>query len=302
MVDYIERVEIDGEEAINIAGDSFDGQWVHKHLSYATGSIFGANTTTVFSLKDYLPNDKYDYEVMLNVSTFSADTNNIASYTWVGSGSAMNYIRGRATTVVNRGTYSEGGCNLVILPILKTDQNFCFFVESGCGNTTLWGAIHGYRRLGTSDWANNVDTSHSISFDNSNIAFGGPILSGHWVNKRITLLSERVIEASSARTEIVDLSSYVPNDGYTYMCLFDGTIMNVATQNTDAKLKATVFPDTFIEVGITTCRHTATVNNYCNFIAFINSSNRVLQLRNTGSNNAKFNLRLVSCRRIGANV
>ena len=88
-----------------------DGQWVVSGLSIISGATV-TTTHTQYSLASYLPNDGYDYEILVGLGTANSAVVNIASDLGTGfgvrgaaSGSAQLYNQG--VIVVGTGRYVE---------------------------------------------------------------------------------------------------------------------------------------------------------------------------------------------------
>ena len=135
----------------NISGTStksIDGQWVYNYQLLAN-NVAADNTTPVtqYSLANYLPNDGYDYEVLMqgicNTGTTSGQFMSIVLQTDIYTGSieicsistrtnAFLDTRGNGIVVVGTGRYVSH------VPSSSSNYN---------GNYTL--AVTAYRRIGT---------------------------------------------------------------------------------------------------------------------------------------------------------
>lgn len=65
MVDYIEKINISNHETFTYKSECFCGHWVPKYLLLCHAQTFQPDSWTKWSLEDYLPNDGFDYEVLM---------------------------------------------------------------------------------------------------------------------------------------------------------------------------------------------------------------------------------------------
>lgn len=221
---YIERIETLNGDIRDIGGDKFDGQWVYKTkvlLNNVTMATDKAQNI-VCSLKDYLPNDGYMYEVFINAwgNTGTASGNRIDVRLFASSSSIdatkvfYQYLRS-VITRTNSTRYFGGS---VILPILPTDQAFIVrnvTTTAGTNNKVTLN-VYGYRRINTNTDGNYLK---SISIGNMDIPFGGNNFNGRWTYAYKNLFSGKTFTTSN---NIYDLSDYLPEDNYLYEVLIQG--------------------------------------------------------------------------------
>lgn len=125
---------------LSIASSRFDGQWV---LSQHNLEAVTSKSSTVIPLSSYLPNDNYDYEVMIYAA---AHYNSTAGAIGVGTVakpldndnfSFRGYLRSNATE----------WADTVILPVLHTNRNI--YSQRQMAVASMGVAMRGYRRIGT---------------------------------------------------------------------------------------------------------------------------------------------------------
>lgn len=137
-------------ELIEFGGSNFDGKWAGIYQTLVTASTFATGTTDrIVDLSSILPNDGYDYEVLLSAYTRTANaTNSYVSLAVFNSsntsdiGVYLDYSDCRATS-------SSCGSGNVILPIRASDKKVLIRFQVGgatSGNCAVY--ISGYKRLG----------------------------------------------------------------------------------------------------------------------------------------------------------
>lgn len=150
MADYINSIKVNNQE-YEIGGDNFDGQWVAKTTDiFAPGTIAQEKSLTI-DISSYLPDNKYNYEVLFDcyMNTSTTKNNFVSLFVCEGS-SASGSIGARLGRVVTRTTTNEStGCNC-ILPIKKDDQ-YIILQNEGTAGTSGQTCLRarGYRRIGT---------------------------------------------------------------------------------------------------------------------------------------------------------
>ena len=123
---------------------NFDGQWVSSYSVFASNVTLPTVDDLSYDLSTYLPDDSYDYEVMLKGVATTAATSGANAQIYVSS-DAMIYptpICGSQTRT-NSTTYA---CGTFILPV-GTSRTVT--VAKGTSNGTFTLSGMSYRRLGT---------------------------------------------------------------------------------------------------------------------------------------------------------
>lgn len=140
------KADVDGSNMVNSV-KNFDGQWVNSYLQLASSVAISTSADQTYSLSSYLPNDGYNYEVLVGAN-ISVTTNskycNIYAHTDLISGSAG--IVGGSKSGTNYSFYSCGSAVLIVgtgrtITIIKGSTT------NSEGTYTL--NVYGYRRIGT---------------------------------------------------------------------------------------------------------------------------------------------------------
>ncbi len=126
----------------SIANDRFDGQWVAKEQVLSTATAVGTYT---IDLSDYLPNDNYNYEILIN-GRLGAVTNSAGHIT----SSYITEISGKA--LINSfyiGSARSDGMDSYCfsIPILSSNRNFKYRIVTLKQNNAIMNAMM-YRRIG----------------------------------------------------------------------------------------------------------------------------------------------------------
>ena len=127
-----------------VVNTRFDGQWVHSQRVLGTST--DKNTYTV-DISSYLPNDSYQYEVMINLRVYSSNSSN-AGIVYVYS----DIWEKTPTTENPQGQGAAGGSsrqigNTFILPVGTARQIYYEIATYAVSNVSL--LAWGYRRIGT---------------------------------------------------------------------------------------------------------------------------------------------------------
>ena len=126
----------------SIANSRFDGQWVSKIETLSTATAVGTYT---IDLSSYLPNDNYNYEVLISghQTSSSSSTANVFVYsTLMGQSSTTDIYYMWSTN--SETVYMT---NSFIVPI-GSDKKLYLVREGAKGSRFVFGALC-YRRIGT---------------------------------------------------------------------------------------------------------------------------------------------------------
>jgi len=150
-----------------IGGDFIDDPWVQKHVDLHYTRALGNKQIVVYDLVDtgYLPNDNFDYEILIDGYMWTVNANgqivglwlysvgrdyNVPSWTTVESISPYmfrtRFIRARSRAN-NHHAISSNNC---IFPIINGGKKLVFWNTDTNNSHTDWAIrLKGYRRLGT---------------------------------------------------------------------------------------------------------------------------------------------------------
>ncbi len=122
-----------------------DGQWVNNYLELASAVTVPTSTNTEYDISSYLPNDTYDYEVMLTgYVTTGAGTGKFLNLL-ISTDKLTNFVRVCAAQTRTSTTVVTAGCASV--PV-STGRKIIVNAYSGYDGTyTL--VLVAYRRIGT---------------------------------------------------------------------------------------------------------------------------------------------------------
>lgn len=149
----------DGKQ-LEFGGPIADDPWVSKTIYFGGGADFPVETYKVYSLADYLPNDNYAYEIMLDGYLWSNNSANTSSGIWVYNGDSPSHYAFKTALLytvsrwANRPTISMNGA---IIPIDKNMRVIMLYNKNknnGINQVTpsSWQVVlRGYRRLGTNE-------------------------------------------------------------------------------------------------------------------------------------------------------
>lgn len=210
---------MDYNDIQRVGGDEFDGQWVMQNYTVNSSFTLSPGAYKTFSLASYLPNDGYDYEVVLEntayTGTTSGDYAEVRGYTGTGLSGAY----ARLPRIRTRASANQRGTVTFIMPIFNSDKNITIDTYSGSVNTCtlgLWARY--YRRIGKNGTHSNYISA--IDAGGSHYDIQGKFLNGNWVASTATLYNASLAGSGSSS---ISLSSYLPNDGYGYEVLFNIT-------------------------------------------------------------------------------
>lgn len=140
--DYISNIN-----SYPIGGNNFGGQWVFAYKNLINGTALNAETKYTYDLSDYLPDDGYDYEVLLS---------DCSAYTPASSGgTARLYARNtdglgvQLLCAITRTNSTEVSINNLIMPISTDRQLIIENSNTKTGNVYIH--LYGFRRIGTND-------------------------------------------------------------------------------------------------------------------------------------------------------
>ena len=122
-----------------------DGQWISKSLTVVTDVTAPVSTNITYSLANYLPNDGYNYEVLICGSVITSSTSGSIVRCYVASSILTSSVHLIAVqTRSSSSVFAEASCVLLIGP----DRTLILDSFSGnAGKINLY--LRGYRRIGT---------------------------------------------------------------------------------------------------------------------------------------------------------
>ena len=144
----------------------------------------------------------------------------------------------------------------------------------------------------------NTALTNKLDIDASNLSSTGQkVFDGQWVKSGSSLITGGTLPNSSNTRIEVDLSSYLPNDNYSYEVTLNGIVY---VGNTDARNTLSVYgKDT--EISHYVCRASKAGDSGAgNTIVDVGSSRKVV-VDYWSANNGTFDLKMQGYRRIGTN-
>lgn len=116
-----------------------DGQWINSSMQLSSAIAKGNYT---IDLSEYLPNDNYNYEILITCEAYKGDV----------SGSFAAYVSSdlieHSVCVARNSTYSRGSACSVVLPVNQTRKIYYNIANTVSDMNVVFYAV-GYRRIGT---------------------------------------------------------------------------------------------------------------------------------------------------------
>lgn len=193
-----------------IGGKSFDGGWFASVKNLATDVSLGAQGTHTYDLSNYLPNDGYGYEVLLDGTPMTGTTsgNNFTLCAVTGNTEMYNMLRLASTNTRSNSTSIAYGSSRLVIP--AGTRTFKIYNEYQAGTYNL--DVRMYRRI------NHNSGCEKVNLSGAERKIGGEQFDGQWVWKSQNLAYNVTINSKATLT--YDISSYLPDDGYAYELLF----------------------------------------------------------------------------------
>lgn len=209
---------MDHNDIQRVGGDEFDGQWVEYGQNLATSIDIAPDASFNYSVANYLGDNTHDYEVEFELYVQTGSTSGDCGEFWLYAGNTRRDVwNTRACRLMTRAANPQIAAGTFILPISKTDQSITILAHNastvGTCNFTL-SAVR-YRRIGNND--THSDYVSAISVRGTQYNIDGNFLNGNWVAKDTPLYNGTI---ASGASQNCSLSSYLPEDGYSYEVLF----------------------------------------------------------------------------------
>ena len=146
---YEKFQKIDDLENLKANKTDVDGQWVYNYVQLLSYASFNAYETKIIDLSDYIPNDGYDYEVLIGCYAVTGTAVGNAVHIVCKTGSSeednLNVFFGQTRNQVANQSQIVHSSN--ILPIFANDK--AMTISQGNNfKCTVNCAIQGYRTLG----------------------------------------------------------------------------------------------------------------------------------------------------------
>lgn len=145
----IDKIKIQGQD-IPIGGDIFDGDYVKKETIVLNNVILEASATTTYNMNSYLPDNDYDYLVLVRSALRTgAKKNYYANYSiTIGSsttGWLISGIQNRSDNV-----YIARGDMWIVVP-KGSNRTFKLIKNGNSASADNYLVLGGYRRIGTNE-------------------------------------------------------------------------------------------------------------------------------------------------------
>ena len=231
--DYVEKIKTNNVSR-PVGGKFANGgvDYFMRHVSGTTSTednkiadnvSLAAGDYNMYSLANYIPNDGYNYEVLLSFYSSQSTSGKYSYLRAVGYTGSFNIDYPRWLTVGMRTARTNAAyrdSKAIWFPISSQYKYIVVYQSSDTGTTTYSIAVNGVRRIGT----NNYNTStgsygNNIVKNINDYNIGGFNFDDQWIYSRVTLF-ETTFAKNSATT--YSLSNYLPNDNYTYLVSFGG--------------------------------------------------------------------------------
>ena len=212
-----------------VGGKSFDGGWIASVKNLATDVSLGAQGTHTYDLSNYLPNDGYGYEVLLECTAITGTTsgNSFTLCAVTGNTETYNMLRLVSTNTRSNSTSIAYGSGRLVIP--AGTRTFKIYNEYQAGTYNL--DVKMYRRI------NHNSGCEKVNLSGAERKIGGEQFDGQWVWKSQKLAYNVTINSKATLT--YDVSSYLPDDGYAYELLFGDCQANTgATSGNNALILA----------------------------------------------------------------
>lgn len=209
---------MDYKDIQRVGGDEFDGQWKEKGLNLATSITIAPNGSFNYSLTSYLGDNAHDYEIEFGLYVETGTTSGNCGEFYLYAGNATSGVwNTRACRLRTRASAIQIAAGTFILPILKSAQSITIWAHNSLtvGNCKFSLSAVRYRRIGLND--THSDYISGIDVGGSQYDIQGKFLNGDWVSKNVQLFNGTIAAGASQNCS---LSSYLPDDGYSYEVIF----------------------------------------------------------------------------------
>lgn len=133
-----------------IDSNLIDGQWVMSYSELANNVSIAASSSNAYSLATYLPNDNYDYEVIVSVMATTGNTSGNSADILIGN-DAYPTAYPRLLFAITRTNASVVGAGQGILVVSNSDRRVVIGQASTTAATLNFVRVFGYRRIGTNN-------------------------------------------------------------------------------------------------------------------------------------------------------
>lgn len=286
------------------------------------------NNNAEYVVKFTINGQSTNYQSIMNASFFTAidiipNSYNIATYNWQTSSYVTLFTATNNTTYWVKFTingtsvtynYSTDGTNYTQVAsysdntLTTADNNF----NLSFGNHSNIGSRNTRPFLGTIDLSEcyiNVNGEHYWSgLDyTETVPFGGDNFDGQWFsynNTELVLLSSTTLNATTSTS--VDISSYIPNDGYSYELLIRGYCRTSTTAGNNVFIRVgannSISSDNpLLMRGLTRTASYRNISGNC--LLPISATQRKIYIYNAGNATATtMTIQITGIKRVGKNV
>lgn len=235
MTDYIENIVIHDNSRYQIGGNNFTGSWrtPEGSVDLYDNENFAANSRVVVSLANIIPDDGYDYEIIVGAIIRTDSTSGHTADAWLAGGTYNSFSGSsnfekftRITRIQTRNNSPRwnGGNTRLVIP--ANDRNITIANLDASGTQRMLIRYSGIRR-----YTNNDDNRTNYISNINDIPIGGKNFEGQIIYKRLLVVEDTTIAPNSEK--IFDLSDYLPDDDYNYevlICEIWNYIINVNAQ------------------------------------------------------------------------
>jgi len=217
-----------------IGGNNFDGPWKYfnENKTIIHDTWLGTGWYT-YDLRNILPQDTFDYEVLITGWFFHNDidrTGSILLYSGQNQELMCHGVRMGAQIRRSRGTSSPAG--ITILPIFRKSPYLTVYLPNNGFNCHIH--IAAYRRLSPQKISEDSQNISTFNLPNGDvIKIGGDTFDGNFISTPLYVVAGWTTFLACGATVEYDVSSYLPNDTKTYEVLVSGCINTVADRTSE---------------------------------------------------------------------
>jgi len=153
MTNFIEQININNSYK-NIDSNYFNSSWVISPYMILDNASIAKNTAKVYSLASYLPNDSWQYEVIISGAVHTGSTKgNVGRLTLCPQTKTYSDIESYygyftlGRRVARTAAVQTNGSSIKVR-ILASDRNITISTYNATANSNIWLWASAYRRIG----------------------------------------------------------------------------------------------------------------------------------------------------------
>lgn len=292
---YIENINFNNTQT-TVPDTLIDGPWTYNSYQFYNSTSIASNATNIVNVSNYLPNDGYDYELLIYSAASTGGTNGNTVRLKIGNdASPDNDLYSCGIKVQGANVAQTVWCQSHM--VLTTSRNIKIW-NTGSATCTTWISILGYKRIGYNK--HSEDRCNWLHLGNEDYLISHKDKPQRWFNSTYYEVGKNTSIAVNAYLDY-DISSFLPADGYNYELMVNHWVWSPSGANAYTELQIRDGSNDTLWIPFGAKASNNGDSQCCSHAAILPllNNNRILRIRNVqGSTSTSWGVAIIGYRRL----